>query len=480
MASIFSRLRRKDKPQALDQDFLREAAEPDADLLSGYATYQDYYDGEHYTQLDDRARRVLEHKGISFCENFAETIVDTMTARMNVRGFEVASAEGDSADAFSQWCDNLWQRNRADVLQQKVFDGAAVKGDAYVLLGWDETFKRPTFNFNRAEIIKPVYDEDGNLLMLVKRWSTSEVSPANPNGRPIQRMNLYYPDVIEKYFAATKDEASNWAPYRDPGENIWPLPWVNPSTGDPLGINGIHFKNKPRSRSMGRSELHSAIPQFNALNKQALDLYYVMDQQGWSQRYATGVDEAPSNAKAVGDVWWTPNENASFGEYASANPTLLNESIEAQLKRIAARSGTPLHMLNLTGTLPSGESLKTAEAPLVTRIQDRQIAHGNSFEDLMLTARRIQDAFGEPTPNLGEDEIVLTTLWEPAESRNEESEVNVAIGKQTLGVSKRTLIRELGYDPDVEEAQRDEETKASAEAMAKAARSGDYQDDLDA
>src|SRR6218665_1805631 len=75
------------------QDFLREAADMGSARLADYGLADDYYAGEHGVKLDDRERAFLEASGLSYCENFCETIVDTMVARLAMRGFACENAE---------------------------------------------------------------------------------------------------------------------------------------------------------------------------------------------------------------------------------------------------------------------------------------------------------------------------------------------------------------------------------------------------
>lgn len=443
---------------ALDQDFLRGCADMGAERVHGYSLFQNYYDGEQKTHLTERAKKYLQRNGLVFCENFSETIVDTLTDRLNVVGF---SAEDNEAAA--ERVNYTWQRNRCDALQKVVHNQMAVKGDAFVIVSYDDKRRMPRYTWNRSESCKVIYSDDTDAAeFAVKKWNTTTPSFANPDGRRITRMNLYYPDRVERYYSLTSadDEANNqWAPFTDRDEltglpQPWPTPWVDAS-GEPLGIPVIHFANNAKDRRYGRSELKSVVPQQDELNKMILDLDMVIDQQGWPQRWATGVTSEDTIEAAIGEIITTTSDQAKLGQFDAADPRGLLDAIEALIRRMASRSRTPVHsLLPGTGALPSGESLKTAEAPLEKKGGDRQVTTGDSWEDMNAIGLRLDEVFGGES--FGE-EVVLECEWDEIATRNETDYLAQQEAKNRLGVSNDTLLREMGYDPDVEREKRQQE-----------------------
>jgi hypothetical protein len=85
--------------------------------------------------------------------------------------------------------------------------------------------------------------------------------------------------------------------------------------------------------------------------------------------------------------------------------------------------------------MPSGESMKTAEAPLLAKVTDRQECWGNTWADVMKLALEI-DGLGEWDPE---------TLWLDTTPRDEANQVSIASQKVDLGVSRHQALRELGY-----------------------------------
>jgi hypothetical protein len=133
---------------AARQQFLRAAADMGTRRLDGYQTYRDGYDGEHAVVLTDRQRQYLERQGIPWSENFCETIVDWMVARMQVEGFTAdlhtdnSQAEGDSEEEGEQKLADLmngwWQQDCMNEMQSIVHEETAVCADGFVIASWNQ------------------------------------------------------------------------------------------------------------------------------------------------------------------------------------------------------------------------------------------------------------------------------------------------------------------------------------------------------
>jgi hypothetical protein len=89
---------------------------------------------------------------------------------------------------------------------------------------------------------------------------------------------------------------------------------------------------------------------------------------------------------------------------------------------------------------PSGESLKTAEAPFSAKITDRQISTGDVWEDLIIFAAQISDI--EVPEN-----VEVNTIWIPATPKSNVEELDNAKKKMDLGIPVEVIWAELGYTP---------------------------------
>lgn len=440
-------------------ELLTELAEPEGDRLEDYARAERYYEGDHKVRLNDRERQYLQRSGIPFAENFCETIIDTFSNRMTVTGFLC----DDNAEA-TEWADGFFAGDAIAEVAGTVHTQTPMKGDAFLGVDWSPELNRPVFSWNDPAIATPVYDAFGRLIMVAKSWSEWSVSPTNPDGKHIRRLNLHLPDRIEKWFTWSGSGQAEWMMHMDAGDEVWPTPWVRPD-GTPRGVSVLHFRHKPKGRIFGRSRLRSAIPQQDFLNKQLIDLANILDNQGWDQRWATGVSSKTAGTlkNVAGEVWATPNENAKFGQFDSAEVKGVLEAIEGCLRRMAGRSSTPMHLM-IAGAitqLPSGESLKTAEAPLIFECKDAHPTYGGNWSAAMAIAAGLEADFG--SSGLVYAAQAFDTQWEDPTSRNELAELQVSEAKMTIGVSRTTLLEEAGYDPEKEaERRRDEALEAQA------------------
>jgi hypothetical protein len=407
-----------------------------------YKLSRDYKRGEQRVQLIEREREFLEASGYPFCENFCETIVETLVNRLRVRGFGSDNVE------LRDFAGRFWRQNRLDAGQKQVHDDAVTLGDGFVIVEPGEG-GLPSAHRNNPDNVKVVYDA-GEPLYAVKVWHTRRFDPINnPSGREIRRMNVYWPDEVEKFFSVAED--ADWVPFVEPGEKRW---WTldGMESGEPIGIPVVHFAHKPCPH-YGVSKLRSVIPQQDALNKSIIDFFWVMDAQGWPQQYAIGIGDESQIKRHPGSLWTIEVPEATFGQFDAADPTKSIQAIESQIKRMASRSQTPLHLMLAGGNLPSGETLKTSESGLAQCGHDFQVFNGNKWEDVVMLAARIERAFGDTDPEV--EDVTLDCHWDRAESRSEIDEANTAVLYQSLGVSSESILEYLGFDPEVERERRE-------------------------
>ncbi|MDP2727556.1 MAG: phage portal protein, partial [Dehalococcoidia bacterium] len=231
--------------QATDPDPVAQSirdwiAKQEQDLRNGYSRYQRYYLGEQDVQLTNRLRQFLP-PNLQFRDNFCQVVVDVVAERLKVESFASPTDEG-----LTEWVQELWRLNRMDQEQIVVHSEALLKGDAYVLVDYDEEARRPRLTFQPPDTITPRYDPvTRKMAYVAKKW----LAQSEGAGGPVTRMNLYYPDRIEKYVLY----GAVWRPFQEDGDEAWPLPWMDQS-GAPLGITLIHFRNRPMSDDFGISE----------------------------------------------------------------------------------------------------------------------------------------------------------------------------------------------------------------------------------
>jgi len=209
-------------------------------------------------------------------------VVNAISERMIVTGF-------DSTDkGLSKWAWKLWTDNRMDATQMDVHQNAVRDGEYFVLVSPTEQngirfvphprYTDPTVGGDGYGC-KAFFEQDdptNPMERATKRW-TERITEGNKT-RTSQRMNVYYPERIEKYVA---DKAGGWVEFVEEGA-AWPVPWVD-SGNEPLGIPIVPFYNAERI-----TELWDAIPIQDAINKAAIDLVAAADAAGFPLRVTPG------------------------------------------------------------------------------------------------------------------------------------------------------------------------------------------------
>lgn len=402
-----------------------------------YDLTEHYYQGDHKMAFaTDKFRSAFGSLFTAFADNLCPSVVDAVADKLTLVGFGVE--EGEKTVADEAWA--LWKANRMDRRAGEVHLEALSNGDGYLTI-WRDENNDVQFYPQRGNQVTVKYDEENPqwVLWAAKCWMTDD-------GRC--RLTLYYPDRIEKYITPKKitgDEMptkfNGYIRY-DLDNESWPLPneWQQ--------VPVFHFANNARTGQFGRSELADVIPLQDALNKAVADGLIAQEFLAFPQRYATGleVDTDPETGQAIAAfkaaidrLWTSADPNVKFGQFDAADIAKYVNMAESYRTEIARVSRTPLHYILPSGDWPSGEALKTAEAPFTAKVLDRQVAFGNVWEDVLRLALKMQG---------NSSEFRLTALWKDPAPRSELDFAQVAVIKNELGVPKKQLQEEFGYSPE--------------------------------
>lgn len=421
-----------------------------------YVAYREYYDGDHATQLTDRQRKYLQIKlGIEFNANYCPLVIDTLAERLKVTGFTT----DEDAEAVLLW--DWWQANRMDALQGIVHNATIQDGDTYVIVGWDNEKKIPTITYepayNGTEGVKIIYSKNrrGTPAYAFKRWEGDS---------GLDRLNLYYPNRIEKFI---KVDQGSWSHFiGDDDTPTWPLPWVDGQNGS-LGIPIIHYKNKDRGKNFGSSELVNVIPLQNALNKAIIDLVAAADTTGFRIYWMIGDD--PDGLELIPGSWVYSTkppqgeEGVEVGYFPGEDLSKLINFKDAFAVEIARVSRTPMHYFQISGHRPAEGTLKQEEAGLISRALNRQVTFGNAWEDVLQMAKRLHVAFGD-APKVDLDALI-STVWKDPLTRSDKTHLETLKLKKELGVPEEELWVEMGYSADEIERMKESDEFAARQQM---------------
>lgn len=450
-----------------------------------YRLYRNYYAGRHRLAFaTDRFRNTFGALFHALSLNLMPAVVSAVADRLQVERWMCEDGPATRGTA----AEKLWAANTMDVRSGEVHQEALTLGDAYVIVWPDPQTGEPTIYPQDGDTCTVSYDAErpGHVLFAAKRWTL-------PSKRV--RLNLYYPDRLEKYISrgpahgALPTSERSFIPFDAAAGNVddpaWPLP-------HPYGVVPVfHFANDAAIGKTGKSELHDAIPAQDMTNKAVADELVASEFAAYRQRYAIGIEveieddpASPNYGKpkalpwtpGIDRLWTTENEAARFGEFSAADLNQLLAAADKGAEWISRITGIPPHYFaTATGNVPSGESLRRAEARLLKKIIDRQMAWGAIWGQVMRLAlqvggttvpegARLVPQWADPTPRSElEDAQTENTTWA------------TAVIKDQLGVPKSRILVEGGYT-EVEvaefEAEKQHEAQASLEAAQRAFDSG--------
>lgn len=441
---------------SVQRGYVQSLRERERAKMEEYIKAREYYDGIHASQLTARLREFLNVYGENhFTVNYCPMVVNAKADRLKVSAFE--SEDDAQNDILWRW----WRRNRMDRKQNIVHRQAVRDGDTFVLVEWDEEADMPRF------YIEPAFAGDG-VMVYYSEERRDEIEFASKHWRvqygkhagKMRRLNLYYPNRIEKYVSHDEIGAGMWRPYVTgdaPPDAIQPgmlgeaaVHWFTADgteNGTPLGVPVVHFKHNDTGEGYGTSHLANVMPVQDTVNKMMIDLLAASDAAGFSLLVGYGTTawtDTKVGPGAVAAVSKPPTE-AKLERLAGDNPVNLLNVYNALVMEIARISGTPISYFQLSGQVAAEGTLKQQEVALISQVQKSQTDFGNGWEDCMQIARRMHNAFS--TEAELDTDAIIDTVWEPAETRNEKEQVEVlAIQVDKLGVSKEQAQIQLGYD----------------------------------
>ena len=328
------------------------------------ARYSEYYEGEQsLVYATEKWKRAFGGLFSAFADNWCALVVDAVEERINLEGFRFGDPTGD-ADAWE-----IWQRNGMDADSELCHIDALIYGVAYAFVWYDDD-DRATIDVESPEqvIVEYVPGSRRERLAGLKRWD---------GGDGYVYATLYMPDYLWKFKAKASGSAyhsggataAGWE-MREEADEPWPLP-------NPLGVVPlVPFVNRPRilprrfGPTEGASEIAQVIPVQDAINKTLLDMLVASEFGSFRQRWVTGM-EIPVDPEtgqqiepfhsAVDRMFMAEDPAVKFGEFGQTDLGQYVRAVEMLVQHIASQTRTPPHYFYLSGTFPSGESLKAAE-----------------------------------------------------------------------------------------------------------------------
>jgi hypothetical protein len=424
-------------------DDIRLALDYILNRKDGYTRAETYYEGtQPEVFLNQRWFKLFQKNQSDFRFNFSKTVVDAVLNRLEIDQIETSSPEADAYMA------QLLEQSDIKLDINEIHRNTLIYGDSYAMVWPDETGKL-AIDYNSPLTTVVIYDQENprKKLFAAKMWQYADY-----NTKEIH-LNLYYPDRIEKYVGYGEIENMG----TPQGANfILTETIVNPWNEVPV----FHFRtHKP----YGRPEHADAFGPQDAINKLVNTHMLTVDYQGAPQRYAltTGGnvaemddfsegDTARENIGALkngpGELWYLQGVQ-TVGQFPAAEPKTFTEPVNEFVNQMAAITSTPTHYFQKGTYVSSGQALRAAEAPLVKKVKNRQLALESTWRDLFLFMLKIEGITA-----------VIDIDWAEAEIVDEVDQWDVAVRKKSVGMPLEQILLELGYDPELA-------TQISAESM---------------
>jgi hypothetical protein len=415
---------------------LKKAIDTIVDRRNTYLVAEEYYEGTNLEVFsNNRWLHVLGTIRNNFRFNFARTVVDSVLHRL-----EIANITANTEEANSKIKD-IWEMNDLQIDADEIHRRALVYGDCYAIV-WTDVNGNTTVDYNSPLTTVMVYDDENprTKRFAAKLWQSED--PLDYT-KKTSHLNMYYPDRIEKY--TMPGEVINIVS----ANGFLPVSIVENPWGE---VPVFHFRT---SKQYGRPEHADAYGPQDAINKLMTTHMITVDYQGAPQRYALGgsgnssefedFDETGTDAENIGklkngpgELWYLKGVD-KVGEFSPADHKVFTEPVRDFVRAMASITNTPLHYFEKTGSIPSGESLRTAEAPLVTKVKDRQITFGSTWADMFRFILKMENA-AEPN---------IQVRWKDIESMDSLDAWEVAVKKRVVGVSLEQVLIEMGYDLEV-------------------------------
>jgi hypothetical protein len=414
---------------------VRVALEQIITKREGYKQAEAYYEGVNAEVFaNQRWFKLFRYEGSDFRFNFSKTVVDAVLNRLEIK--QVMAGTEEAMD----YIDTIWDQTDIKLDINEIHRNALVYGDSYAIV-WPNENGELTIDYNSPMTTCVVYSQENprEKEFAAKLWQITS------NNQKILKLNMYYPDRIEKYVGYGDIDLVSHQMNMTAMETI-PNPWGE--------IPVFHFRtHKP----FGRPEHADAYGPQDAINKLISTHMLTVDYQGAPQRYALAAggnsnefddfsddDTARENLAALqngpGELWYLQGVS-SVGQFPAADPGIFTNPVIEYVNAMASITSTPNHYFMRGATLPSGQALRVAEAPLFKKVLNRQLSFGSTWRDLFKFMFKIE--------NIPAD---VEIKWENAESVDSLDNWDIAVRKKSVGVGLYQILLEAGYDPEIADA----------------------------
>jgi hypothetical protein len=384
------------------------------------------------TDFTNPARRLID----GICDNQCKGVIDLTIDRLQVNGFATTSPNDVVQEALSARAFDLWQENRMSLASRNFFTSLEVTGEEGAIIVYPDSSGRVRLWVQEPEQIafeRSPQNRETLVWIAKKFWDTNA-----------SVIIVYTADVVQTWRSNSTLVDPDESTYRLVSEEPHPFGFV-PAVA--VGMQGC-------------SDIDLAAPLNEMLNQALANSAIASQFFSLPLRVVTGLEveidpetghKVPPFKIGLERTLFLPGamqgeQPIGVEQLSGEAPTALLAEADSHRRAIAAVTRTPVHLLLQSGSFPSGESLRTAEAPFIAKVKGRMDVYGSALADALSIAVVI-DAFLKTGIILPRPDLVTT--WAPAGSESLESNSRVVETLVSVGVPLEiALVKVMGWDSE--------------------------------
>jgi hypothetical protein len=413
--------------------------EREMERLQALHRFLDYYEGRHRRFL----RPTRDGHDDNIVLNRCAILVDLQAHYLFGKGIHVQVGD-ERRDIFEAHLVDVMKRNRFDVFLMDLAVTGSIFGHYFIKI-------LPADPVPRLVLLDPL-----NVTILAAPDDIEDVGGyriryfADRDGRPV----LARQDVI-------RDDRGRWwvldgveegRVFRIERRTEWPYPFA------PI----VDGKNLPAPHSVyGRSDLERVIQTQDAINFLASSIRRVLRLRGHPVTVIRGA--VPKDVDLSPDrVLFLPKDAEISSLEMSGDLSAMREMLDRLIDHFDEQAFIPRIALGrIDVSSVSGVALQINFRPLLAVIEAKRRLYGHALATLF--RRLLVMRFGGR-----EEDYDVQIVWPDILPVNAQEAVQTALLKMQVGVSQETLLRELGYDPEVEAIRRRVGAEDAAEQLLQA------------
>lgn len=371
--------------------------------------------------------------------NYARLIVDAGVA--NLFGSQVmVNAPADAGDEVQEAIDEMATNNNAPLFWQKMGVSGAIGGTSYyrLMVREDDQIRWVSLDPSTVEMEWDEQDYEtvtGYIITFIPNAGVNSVARRHL----IQRAG---DDWVILEQEATDDD------WRTVNEEIWPYPFP------PVG----HIQNLPSPHEVyGIADLEPDVLDLcDGINRVVSNINRIVRLYAHPRTWGKMIGDALNMDANPGAVIRLEHPDASLQNLEMRSD--LASSIDLYRRLVAALHETTRIPEVATGKLDSAGQLSSLAlrilyAPLLQKVESKRRTYGHGIKEM----------YGRSLALMGYEDISVEVVWPDILPVDPEAMRRTALIDSQLGVSRATLLEQLGYDPELEAQNVSEETVNAAD-----------------